>query len=197
MPLVLRAMLIALLACLEPAGGRPGERPVVSSRATASLVSDVDSVAPGRPFRVGLRLRLATGWHTYWQNPGDAGIPPELDFDLPAGATAGPIVWPTPQRVPEGSLMTYSYTDDVLLPVTVTPSPERRNQHQGACELAGVPRHLRAGGGRFPARSSRRGTARPSAQAPLFAAFDRRCRGRRPGTRWSAGTGRCSCRVPS
>src|SRR6478736_928087 len=47
--------------------------PVASARATASLVSDTDTVATGRPFRVGLWLRLAPGWHTYWQNPGDAG----------------------------------------------------------------------------------------------------------------------------
>ena len=71
---------------------------------------------------------LRPGWHTYWQNPGDAGVPPELDLDLPPGATAGPIVWPTPQRVPEGSLMTYSYTDNVLLPVTITPSPAGATQ---------------------------------------------------------------------
>ncbi|MFZ0020202.1 MAG: protein-disulfide reductase DsbD domain-containing protein, partial [Acetobacteraceae bacterium] len=110
MPLVLRAMLLALLACWGLPAAALESAQVVSSRATASLVTDVDSVAPGRPFRVGLRLQLATGWHTYWQNPGDAGVPPELDFDLSPGATAGPIVWPTPQRVPEGSLMTYSYT---------------------------------------------------------------------------------------
>ena len=82
MPLVLRAMLITLLAFWSLPAGALESAQVVSSRATASLVSDVDSVAPGRAFRVGLRLQLATGWHTYWQNPGDAGVPPELNFDV-------------------------------------------------------------------------------------------------------------------
>ena len=125
--------------------------PVASARATASLVSDTDTVAPGRPFRIGLWLRLAPGWHTYWQNPGDAGLAPELELDLPSGATAGPIAWPVPQRIPEGALMTYSYTGDVLLPVTVTPSADGSHHCEGARELAGVPRHLRPGGGRLPA----------------------------------------------
>src|SRR5262249_44816973 len=40
--------------------------PVSSARATATLVSETDAVAPGTSFRVGLRLRLAPGWHTYW-----------------------------------------------------------------------------------------------------------------------------------
>ena len=47
---------------LEPAGAAPWRAPGRQrARATASLVSDVDSVAPGQPFRVGLRLQLATG----------------------------------------------------------------------------------------------------------------------------------------
>ena len=80
-------------------------------------------MSPGTPFRVGLRIRLAPGWHTYWRNPGDAGVAPELDLALPKGATAGPIGWPAPQRVAEASLMTYAYTGEVLLPLTVTPAP--------------------------------------------------------------------------
>ena len=97
--------------------------PVTSRRATATLVSDTDAVRPGTPFRLALRLRLAPGWHTYWRNPGDAGAPPELLLSLPDGTTAGPIAWPTPQRLAEGPLMTYAYTGEVLLPVTVQPGP--------------------------------------------------------------------------
>ncbi len=97
--------------------------PAVSTRATVSLVSDTDAVSPGVPFRIGLRIRLAPGWHTYWRNPGDAGVAPELDLTLPKGATAGPIGWPAPQRLAEGPLMTYAYTGEVLLPLTITPAP--------------------------------------------------------------------------
>ena len=65
---------------------------------TATLVSDTDAVAPGKPFRVGLLLRMAPGWHTYWRNPGDAGAAAELKLDLPKGVTAGPIEWPAPRN---------------------------------------------------------------------------------------------------
>src|SRR5208283_6238958 len=85
--------------------------------------SDTDAVSPGTPFQIGLRFRLAPGWHTYWRNPGDAGVAPELDLALPKGVVAGPLAWPAPQRVTEGPLMTYAYTGEVLLPLTVTPAP--------------------------------------------------------------------------
>ena len=81
---------------------------------------------PGTPFRVGLRLRMADGWHTYWKNPGDAGVPPELTIE---GGTQSPIDWPTPRRVAEGPVMTYAYTGEVLLPVTVTTARWRRSRH--------------------------------------------------------------------
>ena len=73
--------------------------PVSSKRAVATLVSDTDAVQPGTPVRVGLRLRMADGWHTYWKNPGDAGAAPTLDV---TGAPAGPIAY----RVDDASTLT-------------------------------------------------------------------------------------------
>ena len=52
--------------------------PVSSPRAVVTLVSETDAIQPGQPFRIGLNLRMADGWHTYWKNPGDAGAPPEF-----------------------------------------------------------------------------------------------------------------------
>jgi thiol:disulfide interchange protein DsbD len=93
--------------------------PVRSPRATATLAADVAAVAPGETFRVGLRLRLAPGWHSYWRNGGDAGAPPEVTLALPEGATAGPVAWPAPERIPYGPLVNFGYTGEVLLPMTV------------------------------------------------------------------------------
>ena len=181
------AILILLLGMLAPLAPRPAaaleSAPVSSPRATASLVTDTDAVTAGTPFRVGLRLRLAPGWHTYWQNPGDAGVPAELTFDLPPGATASAIDWPTPRRVAEGPVMTYAYTGDVLLPVTVTARGRRSVPARGACRLAGLQGHLRAGGRRLPARpAGRHAGARPPRRrcSPRMTA---RCRGRRRGSR--------------
>jgi thiol:disulfide interchange protein/DsbC/DsbD-like thiol-disulfide interchange protein len=174
MAIALRAFaLVCLAVCWVMPAAALESAQVVSPRATASLVSEVDSVAAGTPFRVALRLRLAPDWHTYWQNPGDAGVPPELDVSPPAGGSAGPIAWPVPQRIAEGSLMTYAYTGDVLLPVTVTPAPDgttRIEAHANwlVCHDICVPEE---GDFRLDLPA---GTAAPSAQAPLFAAFDRR-----------------------
>jgi len=45
-----------------------------------------------------------------------------LDLTLPKGAVAGPLGWPAPQRIAEGPLMTYAYTGEVLLPLTIAPA---------------------------------------------------------------------------
>ncbi len=142
--------------------------PVRSDRVVATLVSDADAVSPGAPLQLGLRLRIKSGWHTYWSNPGDAGAPPELTLTLPEGATAGPIAWPTPERLPEGPLMSYGYTGEVVLPVTVTPGAGALQIHASAtwlvCEKICVPEE-----GTF-ALSLPPGTPSPSLEAPLFAA---------------------------
>lgn len=94
--------------------------PVRSPRATATLATDVAAVAPGESFRLGLRLRLAPGWHTYWRNAGDAGAPPDVALTLPEGATAGSIAWPAPERIPYGPLVNFGYKGEVLLPIPVS-----------------------------------------------------------------------------
>ncbi len=110
------ALLLLLLA--TPARALESS-PVVSPRTTATLVSDLNAIEPGTALRVALRLRLAPGWHSYWQNPGDAGMPAELSLTVPSG-TIGPIIWPTPEVQHEGPLVTYGYTGDLLLPVRIT-----------------------------------------------------------------------------
>jgi DsbC/DsbD-like thiol-disulfide interchange protein len=113
--------LAAALFCLAGPVLAGESAPVRSDRATMTLAADVAAVAPGQPFRIGLRQKLAPGWHTYWQNPGDAGLPPEVTLTLPEGAAAGPIQWPAPHRIPFGPLVNYGYETATLLPQPVTP----------------------------------------------------------------------------
>jgi len=167
--LVLTLLAAALLAMDRAAALESA--PVSSPRATVTLVSETDAVAPGMPFRLGLRIRLAPGWHTYWKNPGDAGAAPTLDLTLPPGATAGPIAWPTPRRIAEGPVMSYAYTGEVLLPVTVTPG-------EGGAAITAHAEWLVCKDICIPEEGSFRidlppGPPLPSAQAPLFAAADR------------------------
>lgn len=91
----------------------------------ASLVPGVTAVAPGHSFTVGLRLKMAPHWHTYWKFSGDSGLPTKIEWELPPGFRAGPIQWPIPKRLTEeGDLVTYAYEDEVVLLVEIRPPPE-------------------------------------------------------------------------
>ncbi len=89
---------------------------------TASLVSDTAGIVPGKPFEVGVLLEMAPRWHTYWEYPGDAGLPTAIAWTLPEGFVAGPIQWPLPDRVIEpGEIEVYAYKDKVLLLTAIVP----------------------------------------------------------------------------
>jgi thiol:disulfide interchange protein/DsbC/DsbD-like thiol-disulfide interchange protein len=147
--------------------------PVTSKRSTATFITESDSVAPGGHVRIGLRLRLAPGWHTYWRNPGEAGVPVELAPSLSSGATAGPIEWPAPSRISEGDITTYGYSGEVILPVAVTLDPGVSgvsgdlSAHWLVCKDICIPEEASF---RIEIPS---GPGTPSAQAPLFRAHDR------------------------
>ncbi len=88
----------------------------------ASLLADTSAIVPGKPFTAGLLLKMVPGWHTYWQYPGDAGIPTELKWNLPNDWKVGPIEWPIPLKLDEpGDIQIYGYHDEVLLMMQVTP----------------------------------------------------------------------------
>ena len=94
---------------------------VTTPQVQAELVAHApDGVAPGKPLMLGLLIRHQPHWHTYWKNPGDSGLPTTLQWQLPAGVTAGEIDWPTPQKLPVGPLLNYGYEGALLLPVPVS-----------------------------------------------------------------------------
>ena len=92
------------------------------------LLADTNAIVPGKPFTVGLLLRMAPGWHTYWKFSGDAGLPTELKWKLPPGWKIGEIQWPIPLKtIDPGDIQTYGYVDEVLLTQEVTPPPKIEN----------------------------------------------------------------------
>ena len=112
----------AAAAAFGPAARSPAPGAVVQTpQVRAELVVDApDGIDVGRPLQLGLKIDHAPGWHTYWLNPGDSGLPTRLTFTLPAGMAAGDIAWPAPHRLPLGTLMNYGYDGTLLLPVPVT-----------------------------------------------------------------------------
>ncbi len=87
----------------------------LSPHSDAVLVSEAAAAQPGAKVTVAVRLTLDSGWHTYWINPGDAGLPLKVKWTLPAGATAGPLEFPTPRLTPQAPLMSYGYENEVLV----------------------------------------------------------------------------------
>jgi len=93
----------------------------------AELLADTNAIVPGKPFTIGLLLRMAPGWHTYWAFSGDAGLPTELKWKLPSGWKVGEIQWPIPLKTTDpGDIETYGYEDEVLLMQEITP-PQQLN----------------------------------------------------------------------
>lgn len=114
---------LAAGAAPTPAGPRRTER------IEAELVPMSAWAAPGSTAVVAVRQKIQPGWHTYWRNPGDSGGPTTLDWTLPAGVSAGDIVWPLPERQRLQSLMNYGYSDEVFLPVPIeVPASARPGQ---------------------------------------------------------------------
>jgi thiol:disulfide interchange protein DsbD len=87
-------------------------------------VAQQESIAPGGKVHLALRQKIQKDWHTYWRNSGDAGNATEIKWTLPAGWSAGEIIWPAPGRYltqsAQFSLMNYVYEDEVFLPVEIT-----------------------------------------------------------------------------
>ena len=135
--MMLRVFLFILLAGLGAARASdkidaPAEGAsaiVTQPHVTAELIPESTTVEAGKPFDVALHLHMDEGWHTYWINPGDAGLATTIKWTLPPGFTAGPIQWPTPEKHPMGPLMTYGYADDVYLLTTITPPKSDLPQH--------------------------------------------------------------------
>ena len=115
---------VAFLSLVQFAAATPGttaaqEQPTQNQHVAVSLIAETRSIVPGRSFHVALRQQIEAGWHTYWVNPGDSGLPTQIDWSLPGDFKAGPILWPRPERIALGPVIDYGYYNDVLLPVDI------------------------------------------------------------------------------
>ncbi|MFC3614682.1 protein-disulfide reductase DsbD domain-containing protein [Lutimaribacter marinistellae] len=110
-----------------------------------------------------LRLKLADGWKTYWRAPGDAGIPPQFDWSRSRNVGGVAITWPAPEVFDQSGMRSIGYSDELVLPVEITPARPgqpvalRGRMEFGVCKDVCVPADLDfdhaldAGAGRNPA----------------------------------------------
>ncbi len=89
------------------------------------LITGTDGTGDEKSFPVGLDLNLHDGWHTYWRTPGDAGLPPQLDWmasQNEAGNVQDAVLqYPAPHRYTAYGLETIGYENHVILPILITP----------------------------------------------------------------------------
>lgn len=92
-----------------------------------SLLADSLAIMPGRPFEVGIKLKMEDGWHTYYKECGDAGMPTSVVWQLPRGFSASEIIWPKPDKFSDAGIVTYGYKDAVMLAVRITPPKDLKS----------------------------------------------------------------------
>jgi thiol:disulfide interchange protein DsbD len=117
---MLRSLQFLVVLMLGAVVGTGSAGVVKTAHVEAELVSERTAAVPGQPLTVALRLKMADGWHTYWRNPGDSGLPTTLAWTLPPGVVAGPIQWPAPHALPAGPLVNYGYEGEVFLLTELT-----------------------------------------------------------------------------
>lgn len=115
--LLLTPLLVLAGLCSAHAQSAKSPRDLVR----ASLVAEPGRIEPGKPFTVGVRMVTKAGWHVYWRNPGDSGLPPEIVWTLPAGFSAGTFDWPAPTRIPVAHLVNHGFKGEAVLLTQVTP----------------------------------------------------------------------------
>lgn len=81
----------------------------------ARLVLSAGTAKPGDTIWAGVALKMDAGWHTYWKNPGEAGMATSIKWQLPPGITAGEILWPLPEKLPPAEITTYGYETETML----------------------------------------------------------------------------------
>ena len=110
-------------AAQPPPGASPwvdeGASPwVEEGESKVRLIAAATTVDEGDSVSLGLEFRMEPGWKTYWRSPGDAGLPPRVDWSGSANLAAVEISWPAPRRYSAYGLETVGYEKEVVLPVT-------------------------------------------------------------------------------
>lgn len=77
---------------------------------------------PGGSSWIAVRQDIDPGWHTYWRNPGDAGLATRFDWHLPQGVSAGAVEWPVPEEFSDGTVVNYGYAGRATLLVPLRAS---------------------------------------------------------------------------
>ncbi len=88
------AMLFVLGAWLSPIAAASAQP---ASRVAVTLHAGSADPAPGKTTMLAIRFAPDPGWHGYWSNPGDSGLPPSVKWEVPTGVRIGALQHPAPE----------------------------------------------------------------------------------------------------
>jgi thiol:disulfide interchange protein DsbD len=86
--------------------------------ADVRLLADYDALRPDELHYLAIEVMPDSGWHSYWFNPGDSGLAPTANWQVPPGLTVGQLILPTPVRLKAGDFVNYGFSGQM---VAVTP----------------------------------------------------------------------------
>ncbi len=110
-------LLLALIGFAAPAAAQPRVNAI-----QPQLVAE-GPARPGGEVELAIVMNTRNGWHGYWQNPGDAGLPMAVNWQLPADFEAGPLRYPVPSRLEIAGLTNYVYERDYAILVRLKVPP--------------------------------------------------------------------------
>ncbi len=117
-PLRTLPLAIGVLAALVlPAAAATGDWVENGKARIRLLAAGIDGTGH---LNAALEIELAPGWKTYWRTPGDAGIPPVIDFSASRNLGNVDVAFPVPERHDDGYTVTNTYEGSVVLPLTAT-----------------------------------------------------------------------------
>lgn len=90
-----------------------------TDQSAVRLISPASATGLADTVRLGLQFRLKPGWKIYWRSPGDAGVPPEIDWTGSRNLQGAVIRWPLPERFTIFGLTTMVYGNEVVLPLDI------------------------------------------------------------------------------
>ena len=88
-----------------------------TNNASIEILFNDTFIESDQEFIAAIKFTLTPGWHIYWKNPGDSGLPPEINWQLPKGLEVKEILWPVPELASLDPLTSYGYYDELVLPI--------------------------------------------------------------------------------
>lgn len=118
--------LLSVFAILAPAPNLLATQTAQAAQAEGAkhtslrMVADVKEVVPGSTFMLGVELTMQPGWHTYYKESGDAGMPTSIEWVLPPGYKHGDLLWKKPHKFDDGGIVTYGYAEKTVIAAKIT-----------------------------------------------------------------------------